>query len=149
MSRTRPLVLVPVAALAALLVLGGCSKQDPEFGANDQVAAAARVPEPGAEGEGGGEGGGGPTVVFAADDGLEYTQVADQAPAGGATFELDCTGLTHNVTIEGFQGDEPIVECPGEGSFTGNAALEPGDYTYYCSIPGHQAAGMEGAITVQ
>lgn len=148
MPRTRALVLAAVAILA----MAGCTAQDPEFSANDQVAAAARQPEPGAEGEGGegeGGGGGGPTVEFAAGSALEYTEAADQVPAGGATFELACEGLPHNVAVEGFQGGEPIVECPGEGVFTGSAAIEPGDYTYFCSIPGHRAGGMEGEFTVE
>lgn len=146
MSRTRALVFAVVAVLA----IAGCTKQDPEFSANDQVAAAARLPEPGTESEGGGaEAAGGPTVVFAADNGLEYTETPSEVPAAGATFEFDCTGLPHNVTIEGINGEAPVVECPGEGSFTGNVALEPGDYTFYCSIPGHRAAGMEGSLTAQ
>ena len=36
---------------------------------------------------------------------------------------------------------------------SGNSAqlkvnLKPGKYTFYCDIPGHRAAGMEGTLTV-
>ena len=27
--------------------------------------------------------------------------------------------------------------------------LKPGKYTFYCSIPGHRAQGMEGTLTVK
>lgn len=41
------------------------------------------------------------------------------------------------------------MTSPGE---TGNVTFsisEPGDYTFYCDVPGHRNQGMEGTLTVE
>ena len=41
-----------------------------------------------------------------------------------------------------------MVDVEGGKTATGSFRLaKPGKYTFYCSIPGHRAAGMEGTIT--
>jgi plastocyanin len=144
MSRTRAVLL----GLAALLALSACTPGEPAVAVNDQVPAANRTdaaPEEGAgeEGEGGG---GGQIVAFAASTQLAYTEAPTEVPAGPSTFQLTCDSLPHNVVLEEL-GDDLIVECEGEGEFTGDVDLEPGTYTYYCSIAGHREAGMEGQFT--
>ena len=37
----------------------------------------------------------------------------------------------------------------GGGVSTVSADLKPGKYTYFCTVPGHRAAGMVGTITVK
>jgi hypothetical protein len=56
-------------------------------------------------------------------------------------------GGTHTLVFDeprfsGFQ-----LAVPG-GPRSGKVELQPGDYTIYCTIPGHRAAGMEAAVTV-
>lgn len=97
---------------------------------------------------GGGDPGGAASATFAAAD-IEFTEAPDQVPAGEVTVELVNDGrLEHNVTIEEL-GDEVVVEAAGGQSATGSVTLDPGTYTYYCSVPGHREAGMEGTLTVE
>ena len=39
-------------------------------------------------------------------------------------------------------------QCDG-GTKTLTMTLAPGTYTYYCSVPGHRQAGMQGTLTVK
>lgn len=146
MSRIPLLLLVFVAALA----LAACSKQQPEFTANDQVPAEQRTEETpaGSAEQQAAVPAAGVWVVEGAD--LTFDQAPTTLPASKVTIALDNkAGLAHDVTFEGVRGDKPVVQTNGKGSDTGTVELQPGTYTYYCSVPGHRQAGMEGTVTVQ
>ena len=69
--------------------------------------------------------------------------------AGPHTVVLENQGaIVHNVVFEEL-GDAPVAEAEGGETDSGNVTLDPGSYTYYCSIPGHRGAGMEGSLEVQ
>ncbi len=54
--------------------------------------------------------------------------------------------VIHDLRIEGVPF---LVEAePGETE-TATVQLEPGTYQFYCSIPGHREAGMEGVLEVR
>ncbi|MDP8978838.1 MAG: plastocyanin/azurin family copper-binding protein [Actinomycetota bacterium] len=100
------------------------------------------------EGEDGGGGVPPGALEFVGTDELVFEQAPRTAPAGEQTFVLTSEGgLRHNVVIDEVSS-QPIVEADGGQTEQGTAELEPGTLTYYCSVPGHREAGMEGELDV-
>jgi plastocyanin len=105
------------------------------------------------ESSGGSSGGAGSTVKIEADPGgeLAYTTTTATAKAGEVTIDFkNPQALTHDVAIEDSSGKEvgaTELIASGEDSTTVN--LKPGTYTYFCTVPGHREAGMEGTLTVK
>lgn len=123
MSRTpvRSLLL----ALVAALVLAGCGGDDGGSSAGDPEDA---------------------DVSLVGRDDLTFDQETLEADAGEITIALTCEeGVNHDVTIE--DTGETVVECAAGESATGTVELEAGEYTYYCSVPGHEQT-MRGTLTV-
>lgn len=87
-------------------------------------------------------------VTITGTDALAFEPTSLTAAAGTVTVTLTSEGaVEHDFVIEE-TGDTDVVHSgPGETN-TGTIDLEAGTYTYYCSIPGHRAAGMEGTLTV-
>jgi plastocyanin len=80
---------------------------------------------------------------------LSYNTKQLSAKAGAVTIEMtNMSPLEHNVTVA--QGSTVLGATPtfkgGPRSLT--IALKPGTYTFYCSVPGHRQAGMEGTLSV-
>ena len=98
-------------------------------------------------------GGGGATVKFEADPSgaLAFTQTDVSAPAGNDTIEFDNPSqLGHDVVIEDSNGNEVTRTDVITGTTTTTTAdLQPGNYTFFCSVDGHRDAGMEGTLTVK
>jgi plastocyanin len=80
---------------------------------------------------------------------LAYNTKALSAKAGTVSIVMtNMSPLEHNVTVAA--GSKVLGATP---TFTGGARtltlkLKPGTYTFYCSVPGHRQAGMEGKLTV-
>ena len=90
----------------------------------------------------------GDTLTIPADPSgaLLYDSKAAMAEAG--TLKLVMTnesGVPHDLVIDG-KGKTPVIP---KGSVDFSAKFTPGDYVYYCSVPGHRPAGMEGTLTVK
>lgn len=98
-------------------------------------------------------GGSGSTLSFEADPNgqLAFTTTEATAKAGKVTIDFtNPQGLPHDVKIESKSGEEiGGTETVAEGSDSATVNLKPGTYTFYCSIPGHREAGMEGTLVVK
>lgn len=89
--------------------------------------------------------------IAAAASGLAYSSETATASAGDVTVDFDNSQpLEHDVAIEDSSGKvvgQTEVVTEGQDSTTVN--LEPGTYTFFCTVPGHREAGMEGTLTVK
>jgi plastocyanin len=90
-------------------------------------------------------------LSLAADPGgqLAYDAKTLSAKAGTVTIAFsNKSPIEHNLTIA--QGSKTIAASPTflAGTRTLTVKLKPGSYTFYCSVPGHRQAGMEGTLTV-
>lgn len=91
---------------------------------------------------------GGETLEVIGTDGLAFEPDRVTVAAGEVTVELTSEpAAPHTFNIEELDDVEVVMAAGGETA-TGTIELEPGTYTFYCSIPGHRQAGMEGTLTV-
>jgi uncharacterized cupredoxin-like copper-binding protein len=159
MSRLLRYALTMAAVLSIAAAIG-CGSDDDNSGAEATTTAAApaATTAPSTETAGGaaGTGGGGPTTatvkVDADPDGqLAFVQKSLTAPAGNDTFRLsNASTVPHNLEIEG-NGIEagPTATISGGETAELKVDLKPGTYEFYCAVPGHKEAGMEGTLTVE
>lgn len=143
------------ALLLAAFALVACGGGDDTTSDTTAETPTTQEENGGGEGEKEAEGGtaGAATVDFEADPSgaLAYTTDSASAKAGKVTVNFtNSSPVPHDVAIED-SGGETIAqtEVLAEGSDSATAELEPGEYTFYCSVPGHRQGGMEGTLTVK
>jgi mono/diheme cytochrome c family protein len=88
------------------------------------------------------------TITIPADPNgqLAYVNKTAQGQVGRITIAMpNMSGVDHNIAIDG-KGAGKIISS-GTSSFT--ATFKAGTYTYFCEVPGHEAAGMKGTLTVK
>jgi plastocyanin len=91
-------------------------------------------------------------LALSADPGgqLAYDTKTLSAKAGTVSIVMsNASPVEHNVTVA--EGSKVLGATPTfvGGSKTLTLKLKPGTYTFYCSVPGHRQAGMEGKLVVQ
>ena len=136
MTRHALLFLIVLSALALGLAACGGGNEAATTGGGATTAGGA----------------GGETLALAADPGgaLKFDKTSLEATAGNVTIDFtNDSSLPHDVKLEG-----PGVDGEGTDTVTGSSTsvtldLQPGEYTFFCSVDGHRAAGMEGKLVVK
>ncbi len=120
---------IPAVLLAATLGLAACGGGGDDGGGGDAA-----------------QGGDALTVTTTE---FEYEPASMTVPADtDVTLTLDNSdgAVEHDYTVE--DEDVQITAAPGE-TVEGTMNLPAGDYTVYCSVPGHRESGMEASLTVE
>ena len=87
--------------------------------------------------------------ISAAAAGLRFSTSHLTAPAGKVSIVMkNLSPLQHDVAIKG-NGVNAKGKLVGKGGLsTATATLKKGTYTFYCTVPGHAAAGMKGTLKI-
>jgi plastocyanin len=134
-----------VATTMAFAVVKSVDEQDKR---NDELAKE----EAQAKEEQGG-GGGGETIAVASpsDGALVFQPNGLEAKPGNLTIDYDNPSqVAHSIAVATANGNVLGETQPAAG---GKQTLDipnlaPGKYVFYCTVPGHREAGMEGNLTV-
>ena len=79
---------------------------------------------------------------------LAYTSDKANAPPGPITIESpNESPIQHNIALRPGGPIGPVVGTGGNSII--EVTLRAGSYTFYCSVPGHEAGGMKGTLTVE
>ncbi len=147
MKKFVALLALALAALA--LVACGSSSSSTSTTSEETAGGGSGAKEE--TSEGGKEGGGSVKVEADPTGNLAFTSDSISAEAGKDTLEFtNESPVPHDVKIENANGEEiGGTEIVSEGTESATVELEPGTYTFFCSVPGHRQAGMEGTLTVK
>lgn len=125
--RHRPWRTITLAAgMAAMALLTSCGGHDHE---NSAVSTGAR------------------TIAVTAND-FAFTPERITASVGEAiAIDLTSVDIAHDLNVDAFDGH--VYAEAGDTATGGFTASAAGEFDFYCSIPGHREAGMEGTLVVE
>jgi plastocyanin len=146
MKKASAVLIVSALAVLGLAACGSSSS-------NDNSTTAASTPASTTPAAGGGGAGGSSTVDISTPSGstLAFDQKDATAKAGSVTINFDNKQpLQHDVAVADSSG-KVLGQTDLVSSSTANTTvdLQPGTYTFYCTVPGHREAGMQGTLTVK
>jgi plastocyanin len=153
MTRIPLLAAVAVTALVAAGCGSSSSSTTSSAAAASSTATSAPATSTAASTSAAAPAGGGSTISEAADPSgsLKFTSDSLTATAGKVTINFtNKAPLSHNMTIASASGT--VVGATPTfmgGTKTLSLTLKPGTYTFYCSVPGHEMAGMKGTLVVK
>jgi uncharacterized cupredoxin-like copper-binding protein len=140
MKKAAALLAVMVLASIGLVACGGGDDSDTTGGSTAETTT-----------EGGGGNGSGILAIAAAESGLAYASTTTSSGPGKVTVEFDNPQpIAHDVAFEDESGETiGKTEVITDASDATVVDFKPGTYQFYCTVPGHREAGMEGELIVK
>jgi plastocyanin len=116
-----------------------------------EPAGAKGTEEEGEAAAGGEAVGPGGTLKIAADESaLAFDTTSLESKPGEVTIDFsNPSSIGHDVKVEKDGEELGGTEVISQSEESAALELEPGSYTFFCSVPGHREAGMEGTLTVK
>jgi len=141
-TQTQEQAPIPVASAPVQTTAASASSPKGEPTATTGTPAPASSPAPGKAGS---------SLSLAADPTglLAYNTKQLSAKAGTVTITMaNMAPLEHNVAVA--EGSKVLGATPTfkGGTMKLTLQLKPGKYVFYCTVPGHRQAGMEGTLNV-
>jgi plastocyanin len=116
---------------------GAAGSESESGGSSDQPATEAA------------SSGGGEAITVTGMDTLAFDPSSFEASPGQTIHFVNGGALQHDFNIDELDIHGDLLDGGGEEDLTVPDDAEVGtEYTYYCSVAGHQAAGMEGVLTI-
>ncbi len=144
------LLKLTVAGLAGAAALGGCGSSTSNSTPSTTPAATASTPAASSQPVAPAAGTSKLTLQANPTGALMYVQSSLKASAGTVTIDFENqSSIPHNVTVADSAG-KVVGSTPTfkGGSMAVTVKLTKGTYTYFCTVPGHEQAGMKGTLTV-
>jgi plastocyanin len=148
---TKLALILSLLALAAFGLVACGDDDDDDAAATTSETTAEETTADDSTGAPGTESGSTVAILAEADGSLAYRDDEASVEAGEVTVDFDNpASIGHDVVVEDSSGEELIrTDVVSGESTTATGELEPGEYTFYCSVPGHREAGMEGTLTAE
>ena len=140
-ERGRLGISLGVLATEAALALAGCGGSNESASSTTETTTTEETTTSAT----------GTTLQLSADPNgaLAYDTTELDAPAGDVTIVLtNDSAVSHDVAIEGNDVDVASDLVSNGGTTQVQTELKPGTYTFYCTVPGHEDAGMKGTLTI-
>jgi plastocyanin len=149
-----------VAATTTFAVLNARDEQDKREAEEAQAEATQQKPQgttttteaPTPAGGGAAPEGKATTLKLAAEaNAIAYDTGQLSGKPGAVTIDFtNPSAITHDVCVEDPSGGElGCSDTIAQGDTSLSEDLEPGKYTFFCSVDNHRQAGMEGALTIK
>jgi plastocyanin len=104
-----------------------------------------------AAGKTGASGPGGTVELAASESELKFDTTELTSKPGKVTIDFNNpSAIPHDVEVEDGKGEVlGGTKTIASSEESATLELEPGTYTFFCSVPGHREAGMEGKLVVK